>query len=148
MKKTNNSGFSLVELIIVVAIMAVLVGVMAPQFVKYLERTKYTRDCSAIGTVLDACETMGLDPDSTWVAGSAGEITITIGSSSTTYSGGASSELDGYVPAANVELGSDWGPFVITAQKNSSGEVSFDIANDSHISEIRKYSDAIADRLN
>lgn len=147
MMKKNNSGFSLVELIIVVAIMAVLVGVMAPQFVKYLERTKYTRDCSAIGTVLDACETMGLDPDSTWVAGSAGEITITIGSN-TTYSGGASSELDGYVPAANVELSSDWGPFVITAQKNSSGAVSFDIANDSQISEIRKYSDAIADRLN
>lgn len=148
MKKTNNKGFSLVELIIVVAIMAVLVGVMAPQFVKYLERTKYTRDCSAIGTVLDACETMGLDPDSTWVAGSAGEITITIGSSSTTYSGGASSELDGYVPATNVELDSDWGPFVIKAQKASNGAVSFDITNNSQINEIRKYSDAIADRLN
>lgn len=147
MKKTNNKGFSLVELIIVVAIMSVLVGVMAPQFVKYLERTKYTRDCSAIGTVLDACETMGLDPDSAWVVGNAGEITISIGST-TNYSGGASSELDGYVPAANVKLSSDWGPFVITAQKDSSGAVSFDIANDSQITEIRKYSGAIADRLN
>lgn len=146
-KKTNSKGFSLVELIIVVAIMAVLVGVMAPRFVKYLERTKYIKDCSAIGTVLDACETMGVDPDSTWVAGSAGEITITIGST-TTYSGGASSELDGYVPAANVKLDSTWGPFVITAQKDGSGAVSFDIANDSQISEIRKYSGAIADRLN
>ena len=147
MKKTYNKGFSLVELIIVVAIMAVLVGVMAPQFVKYLERTKYTRDCSAIGTVLDACETMGLDPDSCWTVGASGEITISIGST-TTYSGGASTELDGYVPSANVELSSDWGPFVITAQKDGSGAVSFDIANNSQITEIRKYSDAIADRLN
>jgi type IV pilus assembly protein PilA len=34
MKKANNQGFSLVELIIVIAIMAVLVGVLAPQFIK------------------------------------------------------------------------------------------------------------------
>ena len=35
MKKTNNKGFSLVELIVVIAIMAVLVGVMAPQFLNW-----------------------------------------------------------------------------------------------------------------
>ncbi|MBR3517707.1 MAG: prepilin-type N-terminal cleavage/methylation domain-containing protein, partial [Lachnospiraceae bacterium] len=29
----NNKGFSLVELIIVIAIMAILVGVMAPQLI-------------------------------------------------------------------------------------------------------------------
>ena len=31
-KSLTNKGFSLVELIIVIAIMAVLVGVLAPQF--------------------------------------------------------------------------------------------------------------------
>ena len=30
MKKTNNKGFSLVELIIVIAIMAILAGAIAP----------------------------------------------------------------------------------------------------------------------
>ena len=30
MKKTNNKGFSLVELIIVIAIMAILAGALAP----------------------------------------------------------------------------------------------------------------------
>lgn len=30
--KRNNKGFSLVELIIVIAIMAILAGVLAPQF--------------------------------------------------------------------------------------------------------------------
>lgn len=34
--KRNNKGFSLVELIIVIAIMAILAGVLAPQFVKYI----------------------------------------------------------------------------------------------------------------
>ena len=33
-KNLTNKGFSLVELIIVIAIMAVLVGVLAPQYIK------------------------------------------------------------------------------------------------------------------
>jgi len=44
MKKMNNKGFSLVELIIVVAIMAVLVGVLAPQYIKYLDKSKVGAD--------------------------------------------------------------------------------------------------------
>lgn len=41
----QNKGFSLVELIIVIAIMAVLVGFLAPQFLKYVEKS---RDSKAI----------------------------------------------------------------------------------------------------
>ena len=44
--KKNNKGFSLVELIIVIAIMAVLVGVLAPQFIKYVEQSRRSRDIS------------------------------------------------------------------------------------------------------
>lgn len=43
-KKLNNKGFSLVELIIVIAIMAVLIGLLAPQFLKYVQRSKYSTD--------------------------------------------------------------------------------------------------------
>ena len=39
-KQKNNKGFSLVELIVVIAIMAVLVGVLAPQLIKYVEKSK------------------------------------------------------------------------------------------------------------
>ncbi|GEM_PF-6629707 len=40
----NNKGFSLVELIVVVAIMAVLVGVTAPAMTRYIEKSRESTD--------------------------------------------------------------------------------------------------------
>ena len=54
MKKTNNKGFSLVELIVVIAIMAVLMVVVAPQMLCYVERTRIQRDNSAIAEIANA----------------------------------------------------------------------------------------------
>lgn len=44
MKKMNNKGFSLIELIIVIAIMAVLVAIIAPNLTKYLGKSKQQTD--------------------------------------------------------------------------------------------------------
>ena len=44
MKKKNNRGFSLIELIIVVAIMAIMLGVLAPQYLKYVEKSRIAVD--------------------------------------------------------------------------------------------------------
>jgi len=52
--KKNNKGFSLVELIIVIAIMAVLVGVLAPQFIKYVEQSRRSRDISTANEIREA----------------------------------------------------------------------------------------------
>lgn len=54
MNKKNNKGFSLVELIVVVAIMAVLVGVLAPAYLRYVEKSRYQKDCSAVAEVEEA----------------------------------------------------------------------------------------------
>ena len=43
-KSLNNKGFSLVELIIVIAIMAVLIGVLAPQYIGYVKKSKQSSD--------------------------------------------------------------------------------------------------------
>lgn len=56
MKKMNNKGFSLVELIIVIAIMAVLMGVLAPQFLKYVESSRKQKDESAAEEIRNAIE--------------------------------------------------------------------------------------------
>ena len=64
-KKMNNKGFSLVELIIVVAIMAVLVTVLLPQYAKYLEKTKAGADKQMAGELRAAIGTTLLDPDIT-----------------------------------------------------------------------------------
>lgn len=50
----NKKGFSLVELIIVIAIMAILVGLMAPQLLKYVEKTNISSDVQLADTIKSA----------------------------------------------------------------------------------------------
>ncbi len=43
MNREKNKGFSLVELIIVIAIMAVLAGALAPMLIKYIQKSRDSR---------------------------------------------------------------------------------------------------------
>lgn len=52
--KKNNKGFSLVELIVVIAIMIVLVAVLAPVFTKYVEQSRRATDVQNANTIASA----------------------------------------------------------------------------------------------
>ena len=50
----SNKGFSLVELIIVIAIMAILVGLMVPMLLVYVEKTNVSSDIQLCDTIHSA----------------------------------------------------------------------------------------------
>ena len=55
-QKKNNKGFSLVELIVVVAIMAVLLGVLVPTLVRNVEKSKKQKDINNLSEVRNAIQ--------------------------------------------------------------------------------------------
>ena len=60
-KSLTNKGFSLVELIIVVAIMAILIGVLAPQYLRYVEKSRHQKDNTSIGEIADIMKMTSAD---------------------------------------------------------------------------------------
>lgn len=53
----SNEGFSLVELIIVIAIMAILIGVVALAVIPYLEKSRESKDLQVLSTMSGALAT-------------------------------------------------------------------------------------------
>ena len=60
-KKKNNKGFTLVELVIVIAILAILVGILAPQYTKYVEKSRKSADASNMDELVKAVQVYAVD---------------------------------------------------------------------------------------
>lgn len=75
-RRADNKGFSLVELIIVIAIMAILVGIVGTQVVPYLNRSREAKDVQLINSYSTAAMT-AYSSNADKVAGT-GTITVNV----------------------------------------------------------------------
>ena len=127
----NNKGFSLVELIIVIAIMAVLVGVLAPTYLQYVEKSKKSNDVSTVDSIVNACEIGAIDPEV--MADTTETITVVIDNNGTyiTPATGSSAWSKSVIDAIGTDAklkSTNWGgPVAIKATRiRATGKVSFE----------------------
>lgn len=91
MKQTNQKGFTMVELIVVIALMAMLVGVLAPMFVRYVEKARQSTDIQNLDSAIDALEAYFSDKD---ILLNATTVTATVTLGSPLQTSGVPSTLD------------------------------------------------------
>lgn len=152
--KMNNKGFSLVELIIVIAIMAILVGVLAPTYMQYVEKTRKSRDISAVDSMITAIETTLIDAQTR--AGGATALTATITKADETLtvagSGNATINADLTAIISTYDLASsEWADGTLdgtqlTAVIDTDGTITW--TDERAIAAMCTYSDALNDRIN
>lgn len=84
----KNKGFSLVELIVVVAIMAVLVGILAPAYLSYVEKTRRGTDENAAEELRHTVEISAAEIDVYDELKAGGTITFGNGNAITSFTAG------------------------------------------------------------
>lgn len=123
--KSNNKGFSLVELIVVVAIMAVLVGVLAPQYLRYVEKSRLQKDNSAISEIAEAMKIAAADETINNLISSATDgISVTIGADTANTVKSITFNATGHANALEAELAKTIGATYSTTSNtyNKSGK--------------------------
>lgn len=141
-EKMNNKGFSLVELIIVIAIMAILIVVLAPQYLKYVEKSRNSTDVSNATEMVTAMQVYAADPDvaaaDAFEGGKSFTITVSSGSTGTTavtgdnaaaakkafFAAGLSTAADATPKTACVSK-TNWTEYTIIGNVSNDGNISF-----------------------
>ena len=77
-RKKDNKGFTLVELVIVIAILAILVGLLAPQYTKYVEKSRKTADVDNMDEIVKAIQVYAVDQGAQTGGNTEKTITVTL----------------------------------------------------------------------
>lgn len=138
-EKMNDKGFSLVELIIVIAIMAVLVVVLAPQYLKYVERSRNSTDLQNATEIVTALQVYGSDPEATEPIPSTGSVSIKVDSSGSATISGAfavAALKDAGLADSTGKLSmrcqskTTWTSYTITGTADGNGGLNFSYSNE------------------
>lgn len=128
-KQKNNKGFSLVELIVVIAIMAVLVGVLAPQLIKYVEKSREATDiqnADSIATTVKAYYADVENADNVTVKLTKGAAPVVkVGATEDT----GKKCLTGSGLDATQLKGSDWTDGITITYTGASGKITYDLSS-------------------
>lgn len=93
MKKMNNKGFSMVELIIVIAIMAILAAALAPALIKYINKSRLSTDVSTGTSIASAVQTALSNESAFNDCGSSNKATYGGSTGANPFSGNMASEM-------------------------------------------------------
>ena len=123
MKKMNNKGFSLVELIVVVLIMAIIAVALAPQVMKWVENSRKSTDIENYNALVEAANVASTNED---VIAEIKSATATISMDASGTSGGGTNlqacmaqTLPGYT-ATKITSG-DWSGYTFKIVISSTG---------------------------
>lgn len=98
-RKKDNKGFTLVELVIVVAILAILVGILAPQYTKYVEKSRKSADVANMDEIVKAVQVYEVDRETSKDTADINGLTIALTSTGVTCQNNTvKTGIEEYVP--------------------------------------------------
>lgn len=130
-KRLGNKGFSLVELIVVIAIMAVLVGVLAPTLIKNVEKSRESTDVQNLDSMRGAVVTMLSNEkyyDSLVPESGSTEYTVTF-NGSCVLKGGSGKAFDDNKDAMQTELYETVGDFKAKSKTAKDKPITFTVSS-------------------
>lgn len=134
-RKMNNKGFSLVELIIVIAIMAILIVVLAPQYLKYVEKSRNSTDVTNATEIVTAIQVYAADPDAVTPFASGNEFDIKV-TTTGVVTGTGKTSVDAALTGSGINIAdtkcsskTKWNEYTIHGKVETNGSITFTYAN-------------------